>query len=84
MHAASFRVGAAAAGIVFLDPAFATEILKPLVDHRLSKASAKKDVMTFVRATQGAEAGADTVARLLNAVNDHVTKGILSEALLPF
>ena len=31
-------------GIVFLDPGFATELLRPLVDHTLSVTAAEKDV----------------------------------------
>jgi hypothetical protein len=71
-----------AAGIVFLDPGFATELIKPLLDHRLSKEFARTDVEEYVRATPGADRGA--VGRLLRAIDDHAKNGLLSADLLPF
>ena len=38
--------------LVFLEPAFATELLKPLVDHRLSRRSAEAAVEEHVRAAR--------------------------------
>ena len=43
-----------AAGMAFLDPGFATEMLKPLVDHRLSRDSARADIAIHINATLGA------------------------------
>ena len=63
---------------------FATELMKPLVDHRLSRASAKKDVATYVRATLGASADRAAPGRLLDAIDEHVTRGLLAEELLAF
>lgn len=74
-----------AAGMVFLDPGFATELLRPLVDHQLTGAAdAKADVEKYVSATPGLASDAGLPARLLREVDDFVRLGVLSPALLPF
>ena len=76
-------------GLVFLDPAFATELLKPLVDHRLKRDERASDsieeyVRATVGATQGKAGGRNAVTQLLRAVDTLCSKGMLSEELLPF
>ena len=74
-------------GLVFLDPAFATELLKPLVDHRLSRERAEPHVEEHVRATLGATLGErasrSAVEQLLRAV-EALKRKVLREPLLPF
>ena len=71
-------------GIVFLDPTFATELLKPLVDHRLSRDTARKDVKVHINATIGATAPPSAASQLLAQVDLLCEQGRLSESLLPF
>jgi len=71
-------------GMVFLEPGFSIELLKPLVDHRLSKASAKTDVEVHVRATLGVQAPKGAAAQLLAGIDMLCRKGLLSEHLLKF
>lgn len=74
-----------AAGIVFLDPGFATELLRPLVDHQLTGAAdAKTDVEKYVSATPGLATDPGLVARLLSDIDDFVGMGLMSPRLLPF
>ena len=44
----------------------------------------KATAVTLQCATEGANADSNATSRLLSAVHDHVTKGVLSEMLLPF
>ena len=75
-------------GLVFLDPAFATELLKPIVDHRLSREREAPNVEEHVRATlgatQGARASRSAVEQLLRGIDSLKSKGMLREPLLPF
>lgn len=74
-----------AAGMVFLDPGFATELLRPLVDHTLtSAADAKADVEKYVSATPGLASDAGLVENLLREIDAFVAMGLLSPRLLPF
>ena len=74
-----------AAGMVFLDPGFATELLRPLVDHQLTGAAdAKADVEKYVSATPGLASDAGLVAQLLSEIDDFVGVGLMSHRLLPF
>jgi len=72
------------AGIVFLEPGFATEVLKPLCDHRLSLESAMKDVDVHIRATVGVGAPRSAAQQLLTGIDTMVKQGRLAEAVLPF
>lgn len=72
-------------GIVFLDPGFATELLRPLVDHQLTcAADAEADVHKFVCATPGLASDAGVTARLLGAIDAFVGSGLMDRCLLPF
>ena len=71
--------------MVFLDPGFATELLRPLVDHTLtSAADAKADVEKYVSATPGLASDAGLVENLLREIDAFVAMGLLSPRLLPF
>ena len=65
--------------LVFLDPAFATEVLKPLVEHWLSSARAKPEVIEFVKAHRDS-----SVQKLLGAIDTLTQRGEVREALLPY
>ena len=65
--------------LVFLDPAFATEVLKPLVEHLLSSARAKPEVIEFVKAHRDS-----SVQKLLGAIDALTQRGEVREALLPY
>ena len=71
-------------GIVFLDPGFATELLRPLVDHTLSVTAAEKDVAAYVRATPGLATDEAAPQRILDGINELCTNGRFSVDLLPF
>ena len=72
-------------GMVFLDPDFATELLRPLVDHQLtSAANFKADVEKYVSATPGLANEAGLAGQLLDAIDEFVARGLLSPRLLPF
>ena len=68
-----------ASGIAFLDPLFAAQVLKPLVEHSLSKKRAQPEVVAFVKARREGN-----VQRLLEAVEALAQHGEVREALLPF
>ena len=69
-----------AAGIVFLDPGFATELLRPLVDHQLtSAADAKTDIEKYVSATPGLASETGLVDRLLGEIDNFVAMGARQE-----
>lgn len=73
------------AAMVFLDPGFATELLRPLVDHQLTGAAdAKADVDKYVVATPGLANEPGLAAQLLREVDDFVGMGLMSSGLLPF
>ena len=77
--------GAPPCRMVFLDPGFATELLRPLVDHTLTcAADATEDVHKYVSATPGLASEAGLAARLLSEIEDFVGGGTMSHALLPF
>ena len=61
------------AGVAYLDPAFITSLMKPLVDHRLARRTLALGFAT----------GADHAATLLAAVDELVGSGVLRESLLP-
>ena len=71
-------------GIVFLDPGFATELLRPLVDHTLSASAASNDVAAYVRATPGLASDEGAPRRLFDGVDTLCTNGRFSDDLLPF
>ena len=59
----------ASSGIIYLQPNYVTRLLKPLVDHRLSRATAKPHVEEHIRATVGVLAPIDAATKLLSAVD---------------
>lgn len=70
-------------GIVYLDPNYATDLLKPLVDHRLGEeAWLRTEVTRYMRERPGG--GAACREALLYAARRLVKDGELSEGLLPF
>ena len=74
-----------AAGMVFLDPGFATELLRPLVDHQLTGAAhVMADVHKYVSATPGLAIDPGLAERLLGQVDEFVGRGLLSHELIPF
>ena len=77
-----------AAGLIFLNPAFATDLLKPLTDHRLSVARGwtreqeLPAIEEHIRAT-GQDANPRAASQLLRAVEAHVKLGILRSVVFP-
>ena len=72
-----------AAGLVFLDPAFATELLKPLTDHRMSRERERPAIEEHVRAI-GADGDRLAAGKLLRAVDAHVKQGLLRHSVFAY
>ena len=64
-------------------PAFATELLKPLTDHLLTREREEPSVQEYVRAT-GQDGDRWAAGKLLRAIEVHIKQGVLRRSVFAY